>query len=100
MDGDVLGPERRRRWSDERKREIVLASFAPGVLVKDVCRRHDVSTSLMFAWRRQARNGGLFGSGLAATGRETKAAASFLPVHFLAADAGAASSPEATPFST
>ena len=39
MDGDVLGLERRRRWSGERKREIVLASFAPGVLVKDVCRR-------------------------------------------------------------
>ena len=57
MDGDVLGLERRRRWSDERKREIVLASFAPGILVKDVARRHDVSTSLVFAWRRQARNG-------------------------------------------
>ena len=99
MDGDVLGLERRRRWSGERKREIVLASFAPGVLVKDVCRRHDVSTSLVFAWRRQARNGELFGSGLAGAGRGTKAAASFLPVHLLAADAGAASSPEATPFS-
>ena len=95
MDGDVLGLERRRRWSEERKREIVLASFAPGVLVKDVCRRHDVSTSLVFAWRRQARNGELFGSGLAGAGRGTKAAVSFLPVHLLAADAAAVTSPEA-----
>ena len=99
MDGDVLGLERRRRWSDERKREIVLASFAPGVLVKDVCRRHDVSTSLVFAWRRQARNGELFGSGLGGTGWGTKAAASFLPVHFSAADAAAIASPEAAALS-
>ena len=99
MDGDVLGLERRRRWSDERKREIVLASFAPGVLVKDVCRRHDVSTSLVFAWRRQARNGELFGSGLGGSGRATKAAVSFLPVHLSVADAAAASSPEAKAFS-
>ncbi len=34
MDGDVLGFER-RRWSEERKREIVLASFAPGDLSPD-----------------------------------------------------------------
>ena len=97
MDGDVLGLERRRRWSDERKREIVLASFAPGVLVKDVCRRHDVSTSLVFAWRRQARqaavkDGGLFGSGLGGSGRATKAAVSFVPVHLSAVDAGAIAS--------
>ena len=99
MDGDVLGLERRRRWSGERKREIVLASFAPGVLVKDVCRRHDVSTSLVFAWRRQARqaavkDGELFGSGLGGSGRGTKAAVSFLPVHLLAADSGAVTSPD------
>ena len=99
MDGDVFGLERRRRWSAERKREIVLASFAPGVLVKDVCRRHDVSTSLVFAWRRQARNGELFGSGLGGTGWGTKAAVSFVPVHLCAADAGAASSPEAAALS-
>ena len=100
MDGDVLGLERRRRWSDERKREIVLASFAPGILVKDVARRHDVSTSLVFAWRRQARNGALFSSGLAGSGRGTKAAISFLPVHLCAAEAGAMTSPETTPISS
>ena len=88
MEGDVLGLERRRRWSAERKREIVLASFAPGILVKDVARRHDVSASLVFSWRRQARNGLLFGSGLGGTGRGTKAAVSFLPVHLSAVDAG------------
>ena len=77
----------------------MLASFAPGVLVKDVARRHDVSTSLVFAWRRQARNGELFGSGLAVAGRGTKAAVSFLPVHLSAADTGAASSPGAAPLS-
>ena len=77
----------------------MLASFAPGVLVKDVARRHDVSTSLVFAWCRQARNGELFGSGLAGAGRGTKAAVSFLPVHLLAADAAAVTSPAAAALS-
>jgi len=32
----ITGPERRRRWSDEEKRAIVAASFAPGAVVRDV----------------------------------------------------------------
>lgn len=104
MDVDILGLERRRRWSEERRREIVLSSFAPGVLVKDVARRHDVSTSLVFAWRRQARQaalqaGELFGSGLAGARRGTEAPVSFLPVHLSAVDAGAIASPEAAALS-
>jgi Transposase len=33
------GPERRRRWSDEQKRAIVTASFAPGAVVSEVAPR-------------------------------------------------------------
>jgi transposase len=53
VDVEVLaGPERRRRWSDEQKREIVLAAFAPGAVVQDVARRADVKASLIYRWRR------------------------------------------------
>ena len=38
------GPERRRRWSDEERLQIVAEAFAPGARVADVCRRHDVSS--------------------------------------------------------
>ena len=37
------GPERRRRWSDEERLQIVAEAFAPGARVAEVCRRHDVS---------------------------------------------------------
>lgn len=47
------GPERRRRWSDEERLQIVAEAFAPGVRVADVCRRHDVSSGLIYTWRRK-----------------------------------------------
>ena len=53
----LSGPERRRRWSDEQKRSIVAAAFAPGSVVRDVARRADVSASLIYRWRRQFRAG-------------------------------------------
>lgn len=48
----LTGPERRRRWSDEEKRAIVTAAFAPGAVVRDVARRADVTPSLIYRWRR------------------------------------------------
>jgi transposase len=47
------GVERRRRWSDEQKREIVAAAFAPGAMVADVARRADLNTGLIYRWRKQ-----------------------------------------------
>jgi transposase len=44
VDGsELLGPVRRRRWSDEVKARIVAESFAPGAVVSDVARRHGLS---------------------------------------------------------
>src|SRR5687768_14066988 len=51
----LSGPERRRRWSDEQRREIIAASLAPGAVLRDVARRFDVSPSLIYRWRREAR---------------------------------------------
>jgi transposase len=49
------GPERRRRWSDEERFEILTEAFAPGACVARVARRHDVSTGLIYTWRRKLR---------------------------------------------
>jgi transposase len=52
------GPERRRRWSDGERLQIVAEAFAPGARVADVCRRHDVSSGLIYTWRRKLREAG------------------------------------------
>ena len=48
------GPERRRRWSDEERLQILTEAFSPGACVADVCRRHDISyheTSVLRSYR-------------------------------------------------
>jgi len=52
------GPERRRRWSDEERLQIVAEAFAPGARVADVCRHHDVSSGLIYTWRRKLLDAG------------------------------------------
>ena len=49
------GSGRRREWSDERKAEIVAESYAPGVTVCAVARRHGLTPQQLFTWRRLAR---------------------------------------------
>ncbi len=49
----MAGPERRRRWSEEERLDILAEAFAPGACVADVSRRRDVSTSLIYTWRRK-----------------------------------------------
>lgn len=51
----MTGPERRRRWRDEERFQILAEAFAPGACVADVARRRDVSTSLIYTWRRNLR---------------------------------------------
>jgi len=54
----ISGPERRRRWSEERKREVVAAAFAPDAIVAEVARRADVRPGQIYRWRRELRSGG------------------------------------------
>ena len=62
MQVEVLtGVERRRRWSYEEKVRLVEETLLPGVTVSEVARRRGVAKSLLFAWRRQAREGRLGG---------------------------------------
>jgi transposase len=48
----LMGPERRRRWNDDIREQILAEAFSPGATVADVARRFQVSTSLIYKWRR------------------------------------------------
>lgn len=48
----VVGPERRRRWTEDQKLAILAAAFAPGAVAADVARRADVCTSVLYRWRQ------------------------------------------------
>ena len=48
----LMGPERCRRWSVEERRQILGAAFSPGAVIADVSRQYEVSTSLIYKWRR------------------------------------------------
>jgi transposase len=54
-----VGVGRRRRWRAEDKGRIVSESYAPGAVVSEVARRHDITPQHLFAWRKAARAGRL-----------------------------------------
>ena len=90
MDGAVeiiTGRERRRQWSTADKLRIVAETHEPGVRVCHVAARHGVCESLLFAWRRQVREGLLVEPDLPV----------FMPVQMLEAPATAAVPPPAPP---
>lgn len=55
MRADILGVERRRRWSSDDKSRLVSETLEPGACVSEIARRNDLAPSLLFTWRRQAR---------------------------------------------
>jgi transposase len=54
---EVTGVVRRRRWSDEEKGRIVAEAIAPGAVIADVARRHDLVPHHLWNWIRIAREG-------------------------------------------
>ena len=53
-DGDCRPKERRRRyWTRDEKRRIVVESLEDGASAADVARRHDLNANLLFTWRRK-----------------------------------------------
>ncbi len=59
MDGvvEIITGRERRQWSTAEKLRIVEETHEPGVRVCDVAARHGLCESLLFAWRRQVREG-------------------------------------------
>jgi transposase len=53
----ITGVERRRRWRVEEKLRIVAECERPRACLAAVARQHDVSSGLLWNWRRQARRG-------------------------------------------
>ena len=49
---EVVQTGRRRRWSDDEKLRIVLESLQAPRQASSTARRHSISPSLLFAWRR------------------------------------------------
>ena len=49
----ISGPERRRVWTDEQKRQLVAAIAAPGANVAEIARRADVRPNQIYRWRQQ-----------------------------------------------
>lgn len=48
----ILG-QARRRWSEDEKRALVAETFVEGQTVNGVARRHNISRSMLFGWRKQ-----------------------------------------------
>lgn len=87
---EVVETGRRRRWTDEAKLRIIAESERGPRLVSTTARRHGISPSQLFGWRREFGLGGSRGP----TPEPT-----FLPVSVHSADAAAAgkTSPAAEP---
>jgi transposase len=57
--GEVLGPiQRRRRYSVDQKLRVLEEAAEPGMTISFVARRHGISPSLLFHWRRRMAEGG------------------------------------------
>lgn len=55
----ITSVQRRRRWATAEKLQMVEESELPGMSVSYVARKYGVSSSLLFTWRRLAREGRL-----------------------------------------
>lgn len=54
----ITGVARRRRFTTEQKLAVVAETMQPGLSISYVARRHGLSPSLVFRWRRLMTEGG------------------------------------------
>ena len=54
----ITGVARRRRFAAEQKLAVVAETMQPGMSISYVARRHGLSPSLVFRWRRLMTEGG------------------------------------------
>ena len=81
--------ERRRVWTPEQKRDIVMESLEPDGSPIAVARRHGIGTGLLYTWRRQLVEGQLQAL--------LPAAPSFVAITALPNGGGAGAVPQAAP---
>lgn len=60
MRGEVLGLERRRRWSDDQKLALILEVGVRGATVTQVAQRHEITRQQIYAWRHELKRKGLW----------------------------------------
>lgn len=60
MRGEILGLERRRRWSDEEKLGIVTSVGVDDATVTQVAQRHEITRQQIYAWRHEMKKKGLW----------------------------------------
>ena len=70
----ITSVQRRRRWSAEEKAAIVQETYAPGMPVSLVARRHGIAPNQLFTWRRLYASGALSAVG---AGEEVVAASEY-----------------------
>lgn len=54
----LAGIQRRRRYSVDEKLAVLAEAAQPGMSISYVARRHGISPSLLFGWRRRMTEGG------------------------------------------
>ena len=59
----ITSVQRRRRWSAEEKTRIVQETYAPGMSVSLVARRHGIAPNQLFSWCRLYAEGALLAVG-------------------------------------
>ena len=52
------GIQRRRRYSADQKLAVLQEAAQPGMTISYIARRHGISPSLIFGWRRRMSEGG------------------------------------------
>ena len=57
----IHSTNKRRRWTTSEKRDIVHETYQAGVTVSYIARKHGISPSQLFYWRRLMEEGALTG---------------------------------------
>lgn len=85
---EVLGRERRRRWSDDEKLSVLERVGVGGRTVADVAREADLTRQHIYQWRQEMRRKGLW---------PVSGSALFVPIDEDTADPSQPTSPEPVP---
>lgn len=58
MRAEILGQERRRRWTDQQRLEIIGSVGINGATLAEVARRYDVTRQQIYTWRHDLKKRG------------------------------------------